>query len=157
MTTYIEQINKACTECETVKAIAKFHRNKRNKDGYMCICIECRFEYMSKYWDNNRQRSRDNAKIYETKRCREDEDYKKKRQGDFKARALVWKQNNKDKIRVHKRVAKAIKSGRLVRLPCVVCDDPKSNGHHEDYSKPFDVIWLCRSHHVQLHCGTLIL
>ncbi len=25
-------------------------------------------------------------------------------------------------------------------------------GHHEDYSKPLEVTWLCRSHHVRLEC-----
>mgnify|MGYP001611599223 CR=1 FL=1 len=47
-------------------------------------------------------------------------------------------------------VAKAIQDGVLVREPCEVCGNPKVDGHHDDYSKPLDVRWLCRSHH-RLH------
>lgn len=45
----------------------------------------------------------------------------------------------------------AIKSGKLVRQPCEVCGVPKSEAHHDDYSKPLDVRWLCRTHHVEHH------
>lgn len=48
------------------------------------------------------------------------------------------------------RVAKAIKRGELTRQPCEVCGDPKVDAHHDDYSKPLDVRWLCRKHH-RLH------
>ena len=27
--------------------------------------------------------------------------------------------------------------------------------HHEDYEKPLDITWLCRSHHALLHNGAL--
>jgi hypothetical protein len=45
----------------------------------------------------------------------------------------------------------AVKSGKLKRLPCIICEDPKSDGHHIDYSKPLEVIWLCRKHHHEAH------
>jgi hypothetical protein len=48
-------------------------------------------------------------------------------------------------------VTRAIKSGELLRQPCEVCGDPRSDAHHDDYSKPLDVRWLCRSHHRQHH------
>lgn len=41
----------------------------------------------------------------------------------------------------------AIKNGKLTRLPCRVCGNPKSEAHHEDYSKPLEVDWLCKKHH----------
>jgi hypothetical protein len=41
----------------------------------------------------------------------------------------------------------ALKHGVLVRKPCCMCGDPKTEGHHENHSKPLDVVWLCRSHH----------
>jgi DNA-directed RNA polymerase subunit H (RpoH/RPB5) len=47
-------------------------------------------------------------------------------------------------------VHKAIKSGRLTRLPCVECGDPVTDAHHPDYAKPLDVVWLCRKHHMAL-------
>jgi len=48
-------------------------------------------------------------------------------------------------------VRSAIDSGKLIRQPCEICGDAKSHGHHEDYSKPLDVIWLCPQHHMDVH------
>lgn len=44
-------------------------------------------------------------------------------------------------------VARALRHGRLVKGPCRDCGDVLSYAHHEDYSKPLEVIWLCRKHH----------
>ena len=41
------------------------------------------------------------------------------------------------------------------RKPCEVCGNPKSHGHHEDYSKPLEVKWLCHKHHQLLHFNKL--
>jgi hypothetical protein len=46
-------------------------------------------------------------------------------------------------------VAKAIRRGDLVRQPCEVCGNPDAQAHHEDYSQPLRVRWLCRLHHAQ--------
>ena len=48
-------------------------------------------------------------------------------------------------------VRQAIISGLLHRGACVVCGEENAQGHHEDYSKPLDVIWLCRKHHKAIH------
>lgn len=47
----------------------------------------------------------------------------------------------------------AVDRGKLKRLPCEVCGNPKSEGHHENYSNPLDVKWLCQKHHTVLHHG----
>lgn len=49
------------------------------------------------------------------------------------------------------KVARAIEAGRLVRQPCEKCGNPKSHGHHDDYSKPLQVRWLCKKHHDEHH------
>lgn len=59
--------------------------------------------------------------------------------------------NNKPQYQAHEAVQRAIQKGLLVRLPCIICNEPKSDGHHEDYSKQLDVIWLCRKHHQRRH------
>lgn len=48
-------------------------------------------------------------------------------------------------------VKEALKYGWLKRLPCAVCGNEKVHGHHEDYEKPLDVIWLCPFHHAEIH------
>jgi len=45
----------------------------------------------------------------------------------------------------------ALKSGKVVREPCEICGNPKTDAHHDDYSKPMEIRWLCRSHHRKLH------
>lgn len=48
-------------------------------------------------------------------------------------------------------VRDAVRRGDLLRLPCEVCGNAKSEGHHDDYTKPLNVRWLCRTHHVEHH------
>jgi hypothetical protein len=50
---------------------------------------------------------------------------------------------------------KRIESGKVIpKERCEHCNKKtKLHGHHEDYSKPLDVIWLCRPCHRKLHGG----
>ena len=57
----------------------------------------------------------------------------------------------KERESVYSRVHEAIKAGRIVRQPCEVCRTAPAEAHHDDYSKPLDVRWLCRAHHAQHH------
>ena len=54
-------------------------------------------------------------------------------------------------------LTKALLRGDIKRNPCVVCNNDKSQGHHPDYDKPLEVIWLCRRHHQEVHSGQLPL
>lgn len=45
----------------------------------------------------------------------------------------------------------AIRNGTLTRRPCRDCGALKVQAHHEDYSKPLDVIWLCQKCHKAVH------
>jgi len=55
------------------------------------------------------------------------------------------------KLRARYTIKNEIKRGRLRRGPCARCGDQHTHGHHEDYSKPFEVAWLCRLHHAERH------
>ena len=61
-----------------------------------------------------------------------------------------WRKRNPEKMRAHKLVRRAIDRGELFRQPCL-CGNPKSEAHHEDYSKPLEVEWLCRKCHHDRH------
>jgi hypothetical protein len=43
-----------------------------------------------------------------------------------------------------------LKRGKIAPEPCVFCG-AKAQMHHPDYSKPLEIIWLCRKHHLRLH------
>lgn len=44
----------------------------------------------------------------------------------------------------------AIARGDLNREDCEVCGE-RAQAHHEDYSRPLDVRWLCQIHHSARH------
>jgi hypothetical protein len=44
-----------------------------------------------------------------------------------------------------------LKRGLIEKQKCNICGASESEAHHEDYSKPLVVIWLCREHHLELH------
>ena len=66
-------------------------------------------------------------------------------------RQKQWQKNNPAKHRAHNAVSHAIYRGNLVRRPSAVCGDENSDAHHEDYSRPMDVIFYCRIHHRARH------
>lgn len=41
--------------------------------------------------------------------------------------------------------------GHLIPQPCELCGAEKAEKHHEDYSKPLEVRWLCRWCHLEEH------
>jgi len=47
----------------------------------------------------------------------------------------------------------AVRDGRVIAWP--VCSVPeccgRPQGHHPDYSRPLDVVWLCAKHHKEAH------
>lgn len=84
----------------------------------------------------------------------------KKRASDRKSRRKSYKKwkaydKTRDRIKTHARsvIRNRIYAGTMVRLPCEVCGDPKSHAHHEDYSKPLEVKWLCAKHHKEIHAN----
>lgn len=63
-------------------------------------------------------------------------------------RRKIW---SPERRRAGSIVANAIYAGRLSRQPCEVCGHPYTEAHHDDYSQPLAVRWLCRSHHRRRH------
>lgn len=61
--------------------------------------------------------------------------------------------------RTHRIVEQAIKNGILIPGSCEICGIKgtmsdgrnKIQAHHDDYSKPLEVRWLCQTHHYEHH------
>jgi hypothetical protein len=62
-----------------------------------------------------------------------------------------------ERVRAAYLTSDAIRDGRLVRQPCEVCGTTlRVQAHHDDYTKPLDVRWLCFKHHREHHGQVVI-
>ena len=138
-------IEKKCFKCGEIKDISEFYKHGEMADGHLNKCKECtkkdvKDNYkanISHYVEYEKERSmrtdrREQAKKYQRKR-------RIKSREKYIARTMV---------------RNAKRDGWLKRMPCEVCGEEKSQAHHDDYSKPLDVRWLCFKHHRELHGQT---
>jgi hypothetical protein len=67
-------------------------------------------------------------------------------------RTREWQAKNRIKRQAHIIVGNAVKAGKLVPKSCERCGHAVDvSAHHEDYSRPLDVNWLCKSCHGKRH------
>lgn len=62
-----------------------------------------------------------------------------------------------EKIKAQSETGNAIRGGRLVRpSACSTCfESGFIEAHHEDYSKPLEIVWLCPRCHRKVHTRVL--
>jgi hypothetical protein len=65
-----------------------------------------------------------------------------------KTHPLTEEQRVKDRCRSY--AAVYLRRSKITRQSCEVCGE-RAEMHHDDYSKPLEVRWLCREHHLELH------
>ena len=88
-----------------------------------------------------------------TERCKK---YRSENKKNIIKIVKKFEKNNQDKVMAWRILNNAIKSKTITKSPCY-CGNIKVDGHHNDYSKPLEVIWLCRLHHKLYHntCNNL--
>lgn len=67
-------------------------------------------------------------------------------------RMRKWKRKKPERIKSYARnsLHSAVKIGLIKKKRCRVCNKKNVHGHHEDYSKPLTVNWLCvKCHHLR--------
>lgn len=156
---------KSCIRCGQEKALDDFGKDKRAKDGRESACTACEKARKKAHWQANRERYcqkkvahyhanaamfREVNKVYYQEHKAERAAYERTR------RRSPGAETRRIKANARAMVNQAVASGRLVREPCAVCGNERSHGHHDDYSKPLDVVWLCYRHHADVHLGKTI-
>lgn len=63
--------------------------------------------------------------------------------------------SEKEKKLTRSKTLVAKKRGIINNESCVICGEKKTDAHHVDYNNPYDLVWLCRSHHSKLHKKSL--
>lgn len=63
-----------------------------------------------------------------------------------------WRIDHPEAYKAQTAVNNAVRDGRLLKEPCAICGTEKHvHGHHRDYSRPLDVIWMCARCHHRVH------
>lgn len=73
---------------------------------------------------------------------------------------LDYRNNFQEKKKARVLVNRLVSRGFLIPTTCVRVNGSchgRIEGHHEDYSKPLDVDWLCSFHHRQRHNEMVLL
>lgn len=126
---------KICTYCKVEKPLTAFRKDNQVKDGLSRKCREC----FSKDYYANREGEAIRHKKYK-------ENYRKTKAEKFRSLPPEVR-------KARQTVAARIKYNTITRpSECDICKrECKPDAHHEDYSKPLDIMWLCRSCHGQVH------
>lgn len=139
-------MEKKCFKCGKIKSLDEFYKHPKMHDGRLGKCKKCTKRDVSERY--NSPEGRKKVRAYEQKRF---QDPKRKQ-------AVAEYQRNRRKskpgrARATYMVNYAIRKGRILRLPCEVCGEPKSQAHHDDYRKPLSVRWMCFKHHREIAHG----
>ena len=145
-------MNKICIRCGLLKPIVEdYYKHAQMKDGHLSVCKSCVKDRVGK----REKALRETTEFVVSERERGREKYHRLYKGNgqtgsTEAKAKYIKDNPLRRY-ANNMVASALKSGRLEKKPCEVCDDPRVHGHHDDYYKPLEVRWLCTKHHHEHH------
>ena len=137
-------IKKKCFKCNIEKYIDEFYAHKKMADGYLGKCKECTKKDSLEHRNKNIERIR----AYDRKRGRLPH-----RILLNKHRAKWYRKHNPIEYAAHTLLSNAVRSGKVKKpKKCLRCDKKTMiHGHHEDYYKPLNVIWVCQVCHKQLH------
>lgn len=135
-------MNKTCLDCSESKPITMFYKHEGMSDGYLNKCKACVKSRVGKH----RKENIESVRQYDRDRSRERDRKKFLAENSVRFRKL-----NPIKYKAHIALNNAIRDGKIKKENCVVCGSKRSHGHHDDYNKPLDVIWLCAIHHSERH------
>jgi len=144
---------KSCFKCGEVKPLSFFYKHPQMADGRVNKCKECNKSDVRK----NRADNIEHYRAYDRVRGnRQAPEYSREYYRLNREKALASKKRYQDanpvRYKANTAVGNAVRDGRLIKLPCEVCgSNERIHGHHEDYSKPLVVIWLCSKHHGEAH------
>ena len=138
MKTTIEGIYQ-CSRCKHFFTEEEMHSNNTGK---FQVCKPCHNLNESERRAANREKQR-----------KYERDYYAAHPEPTRARASKYRANYPDRLKAVNKVNHEIAMGRLVRQPCERCGETNVQAHHDDYSEPLEVTWLCHSCHRKLHLG----
>jgi hypothetical protein len=143
-------MEKRCFKCGIVKHLDEFYKHPQMGDGHLNKCKEC----SKKDIKENRNKHLEYYREYDIKRsdlpCRKELRHKVGIKWIKDGRAAQvsrrYKERYPERYVAHYMLKNAIRDGKVKKpKACEFCglETNQLQGHHSDYSKPYDVKWLC--------------
>lgn len=135
---------KACFKCKAIKPISEFYTHRMMADGHLNKCKQCTKQDVREWYG----RTPVERRAYEQRRSRLPE-----RRAQLSSNVALVRARAPEKYRARTAVGNALRDGRLIKTLCSSCGSAERvEGHHDDYSRPLDVEWLCfRCHRNKQH------
>lgn len=148
--------SKSCTKCGETKIAAEFYRNDAMRSGLNSQCKACCRARSGRYFRNNKEVCLEKMRLKNRETYKPGQKYS--RQSPSRTREMraeyqrQYRAQHGERSRARKAVMTAIANGTLIPKPCERCGFGLGvHAHHEDYSKPLDVNWLCQTCHGRRH------
>jgi hypothetical protein len=151
---------KICNKCKESLGLECFTKHSKNKDGLQANCRKCGAK-IAKEKISKLKASPSDWMIFNEKRRVYQRAYMRRAYSsgaiarppldEAAASAKLHRERHPERYRARYLAYGAIKHGNLVRQPCTRCGAKKVEAHHEDYSLPYEITWLCKKHHAARH------
>lgn len=133
------------------RTLKKYGASQKNKD------------VQKRYYEKNKEKLYEKTKKWALENKDRIKEYNKKStrkrvdSGKINNHRTKLKENNPEKLIAKDAANNAVKRGSLKRkLNCEICNkDGLIHKHHDDYSKPLEVRWLCPQCHKDVHKGII--
>ena len=133
---------KPCIACKDVFPLSEFYKHPAMGDGHLNKCKAC----CRKHALENRANKLEEKRAYDIQRSKLPH-----RKEANKRQLQKTRSEHPERVRIYNAVRRALKANKLQKLDCERCGEKKSMAHHEDYSRPLEVVWLCMPCHAMRH------
>jgi hypothetical protein len=144
---------KKCFRCGELKVFHQFYEHPRMADGRLGKCKECtKIDVRNCYRSSKVERAK-----YERARYQRPE-----RRAYVQGMLKLHNVRHPDRYKARSMVKRAVRNGRLIKSPCAYCGALEVQAHHDDYSRPLDIKWVCfachrRHEHGQIPTSDLLI
>jgi hypothetical protein len=162
-------MQRECTICKQEKLLEEFGKSSKGKFGHDAQCKKCKYQKSGRaYFLANKEKCYENASKWAKENRqgineRVKEDYEKnpnkyldrlrENRKQNKDTLKRYRENNREKINAQNVLRDHVKRGNIIKPSnCSICNSTQwIEAHHADYTKPLEVVWICKKCHVAIH------
>jgi ribosomal protein S27AE len=131
-----------CIDCKKIKTLDEFYFHPQMHNRHLGKCKEC-----CKCSTKINYRNNINHYVEYDKHREQTEKRKAQKLKHQRTRRFLYP----EKYKANSSVNNLIRNSQLKKKPCEICGNRTTEAHHNDYSKPLEIVWVCKRCHNGLH------